>query len=235
MKPAILITVFFITILSSPVFAEKESLFNRASSGFTETTQEARETLKGIHEFLTGVSKFIGNIALVIESISSFIDSRAIAVFLIVLIISSGLTAVGVPRGYPAFITALLITDSLWFLWGKSMGADMLYYTLTIIRVNLIVLSPFIAAAVVRRYLFPVLRRFFQRVRPFSFLRGSRGYKKSEEFNFLSLRLRDESISLLNALSDDADSFSGKSRIGLSERSRRHIDNLSLTLERLKQ
>lgn len=237
MKPLKPLLIMFMLILLTPgvSVAEKDSFFGRTASGVFETTKDMKETFENIREFYAGVSNFIGSIKSALERLSSIIDTRAVVLFFIVMIISSGLAAVGVPRGYASFLTALFIADAFWFLWGKSIGADMLSYVLTIIRINLIVLSPFIAVMLLRRFSLPVFRRMGKVITSLKIFRKLRKEKSREEFQFLTRRVKDESLDLLKALSVDAESSGESPKIRISEKSRNHIDELVSSLEKLRR
>src|SRR5208337_2441949 len=105
-----------------------------------------------------------------ISIISNVIGLETVLLFVAVIVFSTGLSALGVPKGRLAFLVSLCTADCLWILWKASMKAALPDYLPQILKSNLVVLSPFLAVSVlaavvpllwgkVKRRVFPLLRR----------------------------------------------------------------------------
>ncbi len=124
--------------------------------------QNISDALKGIQSFFTSLSN--------ISVISNVIGLETILLLVVVIIFSTGLSALGVPKGKLAFLLSLLTADCLWFLWKASMKDPFQEFMPQILKSNLVVLSPFLAVSVLaaavpfawkklKRRMAPLLRR----------------------------------------------------------------------------
>jgi len=131
-------------------------------SEITESLQNISDMLKGIQSFFSSLSN--------ISIISNVIGLETVLLFVAVIVFSTGLSALGVPKGRLAFLVSLCTADCLWILWKASMKAALPDYLPQILKSNLVVLSPFLAVSVlaavvpllwgkVKRRVFPLLRR----------------------------------------------------------------------------
>jgi hypothetical protein len=124
-------------------------------SDISESLQEISDILKGIHSFIASLSS--------ISIISNIIGLETILLFVSVVVLSTGFSALGVPKGKFSFLISLVTADSLWILWKVSIQAGFPGYFLPIIKSNLIVLSPFLIITILGA-MFPLLWTRFKRV-----------------------------------------------------------------------
>ena len=192
----------------------------KISSGINEIKESVNET----KELFVSINKFIKTVSAPVKAVSSLLGGTTLILLLFVLIISSGLGALGIPKGKFTFFTALFIADSLWMAWGSSINADTLIYFLKIIKTNVILLSPVIIYLIIKKYSPDIFRRFKNKI-------TGRGIK-IQEAQFLSERFSDESLQLIKALSGDMGSGKTNGTIFLSDASRSSIVRIKKLLDK---
>ena len=123
-------------------------------SDISESLQEISDILKGIQSFIASLSS--------ISILSNMIGLETILLFVSVVLLSTGFSALGVPKGKFSFLISLVTADGLWILWKVSMNAGFPGYFIPIIKSNLIVLSPFLIVTILGT-MFPLLWTRFKR------------------------------------------------------------------------
>ncbi len=123
----------FITLFTLGLFL---SLFSRGNDIII--TAGVTDIIKDVHRFLEGWNTFFSRLS----AVTSLVGFKTILLFLAVLVISSGLSAIGIPRGKFSFFSALLITDMVWIAFKDSFNPGSLDYLGPIIRANLTLAVP---------------------------------------------------------------------------------------------
>jgi hypothetical protein len=140
---------------------------NHISAGISAGLTEIQSTFNEIKDFFSGIKSFFEKIA----SFTSFIGFGTFVLLLVVFIFSSGLSAIGIPRGRTAFFISLALADSLWILWKESFAHQSPAYLLPLFRANAILLIPYMGTLVAKK-LFPLfmmrLKKLFIRKRKIS-------------------------------------------------------------------
>ncbi|TFH43354.1 MAG: hypothetical protein E4G96_01335 [Chrysiogenales bacterium] len=119
-----------------PLRADEWSGLAEAADSFGRIT----EFLQGVHSFLSGIS-----------FISETIGFPTLFLFLAIILLSAGFTAMGVPKGKPSFLASLFTADCIWALWNISLQARFGEYIGSMIRSNLILLAPAATVSIVAR------------------------------------------------------------------------------------
>jgi hypothetical protein len=194
--------------------------FEKISTGINEIKESVNET----KELFVSINKFIKTVSAPVKKISSLIGGTTLILLISVLIISSGLGALGIPKGRFTFFTALLVADSLWLAWGSSINADMFIYLLKIAKTNIILLSPVIIFLLAKKY----SPGFFSIIKN-KITGKSIGIKEAE---FLTERFSDESLVFIKSLSSDTGKEGQKGAIFLSDASRKSLARIKELLEK---
>jgi hypothetical protein len=182
-------------------------------------------TLREIKDFISGINSFISSIV----SVTKLIGFTTFVLFLFILLLSSGLSAVGIPRGRTSFIVSLLIADSIWIMWFRSFNPDSYDFLAQLGRANLIILLPVIFFAFAA-WIFPLLKGKiklpgFRKRRGLS---GSETGKLSEEFSHYSRGFQ-------NALVNDIIASHSKKDILLSSETLKYSRKLKGLLDELEE
>jgi len=119
--------------------------YNLTKAGLTNGFSEVKDFFNGLNSLLAGFSSF-----------SNMIGFSTIILFLVILLLSTGLSAIGIPRGKISFLFSLIIADILWIFWKESFNPDSLSYLIPVIRSSIIILIPFIITILIQRF-FPSL------------------------------------------------------------------------------
>lgn len=210
----------------SPLPANGAAVFEDTAHTFSEI----RETIKDIRQTAGGVMRFLESVSSVVGTIARLIDPRALALLFFVLVFSAGFAAIGVPRGRASFFISLALVDTLWFVWGRSMNAEMPSYALSMAGANLYLLVPYFSYLLLRHRALPAAGRSLAALR----LRlARRKPAEREEIRRLARRIDDESLGLVASLSRDAAASAGEEAVVISEESRKRITNLRDALDRL--
>lgn len=197
--------------------------FEKISTGINEIKDSINET----KELFVPINKFITTIASPIKKISSLVGGSTLIMLLFILIISSGLSALGIPKGRFTFFTALIIADSLWLAWGHSINTDMLFYFFKIAKTNAILLSPLFLYIIVKKYFSSFLKGLTVKI-PFKSEKGMH----IKEAEFLNERFSDESLIFIKKFSRDMEGKEINGKIFLSDESRNSINNIKKLLEK---
>lgn len=195
--------------------------FEKISTGINEIKDSINET----KEFFAAINKFITTVTFPIKKISSLIGGSTLILLFFILIISSGLGALGIPKGKFTFFTALLIADSLWLAWGYSINSNMFSYFLNVVKINIILLSPFIIYLIIKKYFSSVFTELINKISL-----KSKKRMHLNEAKFLSERFSDESLMLLKKLSKDMGKGETNDKIILSDDSRNSIRSIKKLL-----
>lgn len=165
---------------------------------FLGQLEEIIEIVRGLHSFLSGIAL-----------ISETIGFATVLLFLGVILLSAGFTAVGVPKGAPSFIASLLTANILWALWNIALKASPGECVAAMIRSNLILMAPAAAAALaalatvrIRRYLGGLFR--------------SRTVLDGEKAASLLREYQEKSARLSSSLAEDIISSRGGEHVTLS-------------------
>lgn len=98
------------------------------------------DTVKEIHRFIEGWNTFFSRLS----AVTSLLGFKTLMLFLAVLIISSGLAAIGIPRGKVSFLAALLLCNLVWIAFKDSFNPGNIAYLGPILRANLTLCMPLI-------------------------------------------------------------------------------------------
>ncbi|MBP7738871.1 MAG: hypothetical protein KA369_23070 [Spirochaetes bacterium] len=104
----------------------------------SDTLRELTDVMQGIHNVISGFT-----------FISDTIGFGTILLFIAVIVLSAGYSALGMPRGKASFFSSLATADALWIFWKASFSTPPSEYLFSVVRANLIVLCPLIIAAIV--------------------------------------------------------------------------------------
>lgn len=224
-KAAILI--FILISISSSAYAQWHSGITAPIEKISASINDLQESVKETKELFTSINKFFTTISSAVQKVSSLVGGTTLLLLFFVLIISSGLGALGIPKGRITFFSALIIADILWLVWGNSTGAGMLSYSIVIAKTNGIILSPFILLLIIKRYSPPLLSRLRKAL---PFLTGRSLYLKEAEF--LTERFSDESLNLIKNISGDIERGRINEKVFLSDESRSSIEGIKKILEK---
>jgi len=224
------ILMFF--ILLAPVFSVPQlhaaigNPFKKISTGVNEIKDSISET----KEFFEALGRFAKTVAFPIKKISSLVGGTTLILLFFILIISSGLGALGIPKGKFTFFAALLIADSLWLAWGNSTNSNMVIYFFNVAKTNIILLSPFFVYIITKKYFPSTISKLIGKI-PFKFKKGI----SPKEAEFLSKRFSDESLLLLRKLSKDLEKGKTDDKVILSDDSLKSIRNVKKLLEKFPE
>ncbi len=186
------------------------TLFGGASGDTMIVFSGISSTLSEIKNFLSGINSFISSML----SITKLIGFSTFVLFFFILLLSSGLSAIGIPRGKTSFLVSLLIADSLWIIWSRSFNPHSYDYLTHVGRTNLTILLPVISLAFAA-WIFPLLfGKLKGKIRLPGF-RKRKGYSGSETAK-LSEEFADYSRGFQNSLVNDIISSHSKKDIVLS-------------------
>ncbi len=186
-------------------------------------------TLNEIKDFLTGINSFISSIV----SLSKLIGFSTFILFLFIMLLSSGLSAIGIPRGKVSFTLSLLIADSIWIMWSRSFNPGSYDFLLRIGRANLIILLPVIFVAFTAWIFPPLLNKLKRKIRRSGFRKG-KGFSGTETVK-LSEEFADYSRGFQNSLVNDIISSESKKDILLSPETLSFSRKLKGLLEELEE
>jgi len=224
-KAAILI--FILISIPSSAYAQWHSGITAPIEKISASINDLQESVKETKELFTSINKFFTTISSAVQKVSSLVGGTTLLLLFFVLIISSGLGALGIPRGRITFFSALIIADILWLVWGNSTGAGMLSYSLIIAKTNGIILSPFIIYLVLKRYS-PSILNGLRKALPFP--AGKSLHIKEAEF--LTGRFSDESLTLIKNISMDIERGRKNEKIFLSDASRSSLVSIKKLLDK---
>jgi hypothetical protein len=173
-------TLFFIILLSA--FSPSPKNTNLQHCGIASTLEEMQNiirgfasTLKEIQNIFQGIQSFIDNIA----SFTSILGFSTIILFIFVILLSAGLTTLGLEKGKTSFLAALIIADILWILWKESFNPESRIYLTGIMKSNAFLLTPLFIVSFIK-WLSP---RFFTKAKKAIvsiFKRKGSGFKKNQ-------------------------------------------------------
>lgn len=123
----------FITLFTLGLFL---TLFSKGNDSII--TAGVTDIIKDVHRFMEGWNTFFSRLS----AVTSLVGFKTVLLFLAVLVISSGLSAIGIPRGKVSFFSALFITDIVWIAFKDSFNPGTLDYLGPIIRANLTLSIP---------------------------------------------------------------------------------------------
>jgi hypothetical protein len=96
------------------------------------------DTIEQIGLFIAAVKQFFTLLA----GIFSVTGLNTLVLFFAVVIISSGLSALGIPRGKSSFVLSLAAADAFWFAWERGLGTEIPAFLPAMIKSNLLLLLP---------------------------------------------------------------------------------------------
>lgn len=186
-------------------------------------------TLNEIKEFISGINNFINSIV----SISKLIGFSTFILFIFILLLSSGFSAIGIPRGRNSFILSLIIADSIWIVWARSFNPKSYDFLTGVGRANLVIILPVLSVAFAA-WIFPLLFRKLRGKISLPGFRKRKGYSGSETAK-LSEEFADYSRGFQNSLVNDIISSDSKKDIVLSPETVRFSRKLKNLLEQLEE
>ena len=107
-------------------------------AGIVSSLSETKDSIEGL-------VRFIDTVAAALKTIADMIGFKAVLLFLAILVISGGLTFIGIPRGKTSFFISLIIADLTWLAFEKSLNPQTYGFLITMLHTNVIVLIPFIS------------------------------------------------------------------------------------------
>ena len=223
---AVAASFIFLPVTPGPLPAHGAAMLEDTAHAF----KEIRETINDIRHTAGGIARFLESVSSVAGTIARLIDPRALALLFFVLVFSAGFAAIGIPRGRASFFISLALVDALWFVWGRSMNAELPSYALSMAGANLYLLVPYFSYLVLRRRALPAAGRAFAAL---CLRRAARKPAGREEIRRLARRVDDESLGLVASLSRDAAASAVEEAVSISEESRKRITNLRDALDRL--
>lgn len=113
---------------------------------------------------MDGLKRFIDSLSAVTAGISQIVGIRVIILFLAVLLLSAGLSSIGLPRGRASFFVSLFIADFFWFLWKRSFSPESLDFIASMVEPNLVLLLPFLLALIFKKFIPRRLERLRRRL-----------------------------------------------------------------------
>ncbi len=186
-------------------------------------------TLSEIKDFLSGINSFINSMV----SLSKLIGFSTFLLFIFIMLLSSGLSAIGIPRGKVSFTLSLLVADSIWIMWSRSFNPGSYDFLARVGRANLIILLPVILFAF-SAWIFPPLFKKMKRKIKSSGFRKGKGFSGSETMK-LSKEFADYSREFQNSLVNDIIGSESKKDILLSTETLRFSRKLKGFLEELEK
>lgn len=145
--------LFFSMFLSLFLFdnliktTDKSLFYNMA--GFSESIDELGkivDSIKAIFDLITTV----------ISTLNSIFGLSVILLFIAVVILSAGLSALGLPKGKITFFSSLLIADFFWYIWYYAQNPETYGFIWSIFKTSFILISPYIVIMLLK-FLIPTL------------------------------------------------------------------------------
>jgi len=202
-------------------------------TGCTEAVTSAKTTSSGmmsawddIKGFMNSVSTFFSTLS----SIVSLLGFKTIALLIAVLMLSSGFSAIGVPKGRISFFLALAVADAIWILFKMSFGDPLSDYLSTVIKSTLIVSLPFLAVVIIKK-IWPRMRSRLRNV--FARFTGHDIKRKRDEVNFLLRMILSKGIDLHNDIQENMEQDSAST--GLSSGTIKEIHEIKKLLDALEK
>ncbi len=122
-----------------------------AFADFAESLSEIEKVMNSINSVFTAVTQTF-------SAINSLFGIEVILLLLAVIVFSSGLSSVGMPKGKLAFFTSLLLADFFWVIWITAQKPESGIFVLKIIKTNLILLSPYLLILSIKT-IFPIIKQ----------------------------------------------------------------------------
>jgi hypothetical protein len=107
-------------------------------AGITDSINELSDSIENINNAVAGIRAFVDRLSVFL----SFAGYQSVIVFTLVMLLSVGFSAIGLPRGIATFLLSLAVIDALWILWKTSFSEGFSQYMPSIIKVNAFVLAP---------------------------------------------------------------------------------------------
>ncbi|OHD63932.1 MAG: hypothetical protein A2176_14985 [Spirochaetes bacterium RBG_13_51_14] len=209
------------TIIASLLMINRDASARIQQSGLTDMT----ETFREISDFLQGIHSFLSGIAFISETIGF----STIVLIVTVIVFSTGISAVGVPRGTASFLASLAAANTLWILWKMSFKAPPVDY-IPMIKSNLIVLTPLVAAVLTPKLIRLVPRGIRHKLSSLTRRKGMLDARLLQELyrEYQANSARLNSSILADVLDSDA-----TGSVNLSPKTRAGIDAMKETIARL--
>lgn len=199
---------------------------------FAAGLEDIREAYGDIRKNLQGIGRFFQNLSSLSRAISAVFPPGALVLLLAASFLSAGLSSIGVPRGKTSFFVSLALADTIWYLWEKSMTPETHAFLLTIVRINLYVLVPYILVAVLARAVPPLSGRLFASLGGILRHSGRKTFE-TEELGFLLEKLQDTNLKIQKMLAIEISNCKND-RIKISGVARRHVADLESIVGRLR-
>jgi len=230
-RPGITCMVFFLLACllvsgsSTEVFAGIKDKIQETYKSAIEIPANMKETYKSIEEFVDGINSFAGKV----KSVTGMIGFKPIMLLIIIFFLSSGLSAIGVPRGIASFFISLAMVNTIWIMWKMSFVDTQIGEYLTIIKTNLILLFPFILIFSIKSG-WPFIKKSLQKMK--ARLTGEELQLKRKEINSLSRLLLEENMKLHNQIQTEIDS--DELSTGLSSDTKKLMNKMRKLLDTLE-
>lgn len=190
-----------------------------AVPAFALSFQDMKDTLAEMKSMYQGISTFIESL----RKITGYAGFGTVVFLLAVLMVSSGLAALGLPRGLIPFGFSLLIVSSVWWLWNSSFDPQGSGISSSMIKANLIALVPVLLFFALSRglpLLWKVLQKYINPVK-----------MKKEDLLEQNRRIGEQYQAFNGYLSGDLSRAADS--IKLSPQTRAAARNLAATLQNL--
>ncbi|MBN1501648.1 MAG: hypothetical protein JW982_15930 [Spirochaetes bacterium] len=136
------------------------------------------ESLDDLEKVVTSITAVFQSISMTFKAINSLFGIEVLLLLLAVILFSSGLSAVGVPKGKLAFFSALAAADFFWLVWLIAQKSGSYLFIFKVLKTNLILLSPYLLVLTVKT-IWPVILHHVRRR-----LYSKRGMKKEQLMKF---------------------------------------------------
>ena len=193
-------------------------------SGFTNTLNEAKDSVIGLARFVENISKYIG-------VVTGIIGFRAIILLISLLFFSTAYSFLGIPRGKYSLMLSLITVNSIWFVWEKSFNPDSYAYINTMLKTNLILLTPLVFIIIIIRTAPVLLNKIPFKSIKLLFIK-KRTYTRAEFIEVLRKYHEDRSSFEQSLLKDIFNSEEGS--IFISGKTNSDLNDLEKTLKKFK-
>lgn len=211
-----LLIIFIILLLcgcSSETVTTIKNIPTNAASAYNDTK-----------DFISGLKLFFEKLS----TIASLIGFKTIVLLIAVLFISSGLSAIGVPKGRFSFFLSLAVADAIWILWKSSFGESASYWP--IVQSTLILSLPFLLILLIKKAvpkIRPRLKNVFAR-----FTKQDIQIKRGE-IRLLLRQFLEKSTELHNNIQENMDNDTAS--LGLSAITSREISEIKKILDSIEK
>jgi rRNA-processing protein FCF1 len=195
-------------------------------SDVSHALESIRESVEKIKQFADSLSKFFETVWGVVSFIGSLFGAKALLLLLGVMVFSGLFATLGLPRGKLSFCISLGCADFIWIAWRNSFEGVDAGFIFDIIKVNLVLLTPFVIIQLSKRY-YPVIAhacvRSFRRIK-----RKKRGIPIDAALSFLKRYKAVENAFESQLVADIAAATEG--HVVISDETKRRLEAMNQSL-----